>query len=130
VDIKRVYLAGPWVDRIIAKSIAGTLEKAGYTITHPWWNYEGEDQDKETPESLAKFAQMDVDAVRTADAVVVYNSAKSEGKAVEQGLAIAWNKPIIVITPWDRPSSNIFHNLSNYTHVTNLHAALEKLSGL
>lgn len=125
---KRVYLAGPWVHRAIARELAAELQSAGYTITHDWWNYEGEDQDKETGEALRHFAQLDVDAVRTADVVVVYNSAKSEGKAAEQGMAIAWGKPIVCITPGESPSSNIFHHLANYTHVKTLQEAMEAIS--
>ena len=125
---KRVYLAGPWVDREKVTEIADILEGKGYKLTHKWWKYEGEGEHLESKEFLQNCAYHDVDGVRFADVVVVMNTAKSEGKAVEQGLAIAFGKPVICWTPGDtKPSSNIFHHLPNYTHVKTLEAVLEVL---
>jgi nucleoside 2-deoxyribosyltransferase len=124
---KRVYVAGPWVDRFNAANIADAVSVMGHTITHNWWAYEGEGEHTESLEFLRKCAEMDVEAVRTADVVVVLNTYKSEGKAAEQGIAIALGKPIIVITPGEKPSSNIFHYLPNYTHVTTVKEALEAI---
>jgi nucleoside 2-deoxyribosyltransferase len=120
----RIYLAAPWVSRDLAKEIAQGLENLGFAITHKWWKYEGESQDVEGPEFLQTCAAQDVAGVLTADVVLVLNTAKSEGKAVEQGLAIAWGKPIVVITPDIKPSSNIFHYLPCYTHVKTLEEAI------
>jgi nucleoside 2-deoxyribosyltransferase len=124
----RIYLAGPWVDRDKMPAIAKQIEAMGHTITHPWWQYEGESQENESLEFLENCARQDVRAVRTADMIVVYNSAKSEGKAVEQGLAIAYGIPIICITQGVKPSSNIFHYLTKlYIHVTTVDQALALL---
>lgn len=118
----RVYLAAPWVEREKAKEYAAQLEAAGCEITHPWWNYEGEDQDKETPEFLEDCANKDVNGVATAHVVVVVNSVKSEGKAVETGMAIAWNKPIVLI---GKKSLNIFYNLASIHKVDTLEEAID-----
>lgn len=123
----KIYLAGPWVERKIMPELALLLESNGHTITHPWWNYEGEDQNTETPEFLRQCAKQDVAGVENCDAVIVINTAKSEGKAVEQGLAIAFEKPIICVTPGEKPSSNIFHYLSSYQHVKTFSEAIEGL---
>jgi nucleoside 2-deoxyribosyltransferase len=126
----RIYVAGPWVDREQVIPIAKQLENIGHVITHEWWKYDGESQNNEPPSFLAQCAQADVDGVKTADVVIVYNSSKSEGKSVEQGIAIANNKPIVCITPGDiKPSSNIFHYLPNYQHVKSVEAALEVIGG-
>jgi nucleoside 2-deoxyribosyltransferase len=124
----RVYVAGPWVDRESAKEFAARLEARGHVITHPWWLYEGENQDNEPKEFLQQCAKQDVEGVRTADAIIVLNTFKSEGKAVEQGLAIAFEKPIICMTPGEKPSSNVFHYLTSfYNHVTSPEAAINAL---
>jgi nucleoside 2-deoxyribosyltransferase len=122
---KRVYVAGPWVDRAQAQYLANVIASKGHTITHPWWAYEGKGEEFETEEFMRTCAIKDVTGVTTADVVVVLNTAKSEGKATEQGIAIARGLPIVVITPGEKPTSNIFHHLSNYTHVKTIDEALE-----
>jgi nucleoside 2-deoxyribosyltransferase len=126
---KRVYVAAPWVDREQAVPIADKLEALGYTITHKWWLFEGESQNALSHEELQNYANDDVAGVATADVVLVLNSSKSEGKAVEQGIAIALDIPIICITPEIKPSSNIFHYLDCYTHVKTIEEALEIVNG-
>jgi len=125
---KRVYLAGPWVDRDNAKNIASILTNKGHVITHPWWDYEGKGEEHETEKFMRDCAVKDVNGVSTADVVVVLNTAKSEGKATEQGIAIALRIPVVVITPGEKPSSNIFHHLPSYTHVKTVEEALEVIS--
>lgn len=122
---KRVYVAGPWVDRDKARDLGATLSARGHQITHPWWSYEGEGEHLESEEFLRSCAESDVRGVRTADVVVVLNTAKSEGKSAEQGMAIAYGIPVICITPGEKPTSNIFHHLPNYTHVKTVTEALE-----
>lgn len=123
----KVYLAAPWIAREDAKAFAKTLTAFGYVITHNWWDYEGENQDDEYHDFLRKCAEQDVQGVKDADVVVVMNSSKSEGKAVEQGLAIALNKPIIIIGEIGSVSKNVFHYLPCYTWVSDYEDALDKL---
>lgn len=123
----RIYLAAPWVDRDLAQRYAKFIESKGHVITHPWWNYEGADQTLESEEFLKDCAKHDVAGVETADVVIVLNTNKSEGKAVEQGLAIAFEKPIICMTPGAAPTHNIFHHLSNYRHVKTMEQAVDAL---
>ncbi len=117
----RVYLAGPWVEREKAEAYSKILEAAGFEITHPWWVYEGADQTKESVEFLEDCANHDVWGVSSADIVIVINSVKSEGKAVETGMAIAWNKPIILI---GKKPINIFYHLSKLVKVDTLEEAI------
>lgn len=130
----KVYFAGPWVDRHNVQALASRLESEGHEITHPWWVFEGAnsvDEPNIPPEYSENCAKHDRDGVYEADVVLVWNSSKSEGKAVEQGLAIAWNKPIICITPGAKHTVNIFHFLKeNYTHVTTFEEALKILSSM
>jgi nucleoside 2-deoxyribosyltransferase len=124
---KRIYVAGPWLDRFNAANVAQVFEERGHTITHKWWLYEGEGEHKESEEFMQNCAKLDLDGVKHADVVVVLNTYKSEGKAVEQGIAIGYGIPIILITPGERPSANIFHHLPCYKHVQTVQQALEAI---
>src|SRR4051812_45878131 len=91
----RIYVASPWTRKADAKLYADALEAAGHTITKKWWEH------REVPgyldpaigqEELAELAQQakeDMRGVLTADALVLLNLEKSEGKSVETGLAFA-----------------------------------------
>lgn len=125
----KIYLAGPWIHRGDMPAIASQLEAAGHTITHRWWNYEGEAEHTLPASELARYAKLDVEGVKNCDIVFCINSAKSEGKAVEQGLAIAFEKPVILVTPGDRPSSNIFHYLFSFYHVKTVQEGIKAIKG-
>lgn len=99
------YIAGPWSDRVAAEGIAKRFADAGIPVTHPWWHLEGEEDDHTY---LRECAMNDIEGVVEADVLVVLNSAMSEGKAVETGIAIILMKPIIIIGE----RSNIFHHLN------------------
>ena len=132
----RIYLAGPWVDRSAMPGLARSLETAGHTITERWWEKEepanvgtvqiDDRYLQEHPELTAYFEERaiaDFLGVVNADVVVVLNTSKSEGKAVEQGIAFAMMKPVILIgTP-----SNVFHYLPSTHKVADINAALEIL---
>lgn len=91
----RIYVAAPWTHKDDAKTYADALEAAGHTITKKWWEH------REVPgyldptiggDELAELAQQskeDMQGVLTADAFVLLNLEKSEGKAVETGMAFA-----------------------------------------
>lgn len=127
--LAKVYVAAPWQDRARANEIAIMLVSRGFQITHDWWMYEGEEKD-ESHEFLQRCAELDVQGVKDADIVIVLNTQKSEGKAVEQGLAIGWKKPIICITEKGAPTSNIFYNLPCYTHVNDIDTAIAIMTNM
>ena len=121
----KIYFAGPWADRLKVEKMALELESMGHIIVQRWWE---DDFPKASPEVRQRCAQGDYDSVREADLLLVWNTVLSEGKAVEQGLAMAWEKPIICIIPEGFTSQNIFHNmLDKYTHVTSFEEAISQL---
>lgn len=120
----RIYVAAPWIDRDRARDVAKQLTEMGHTVTHNWWDH---DFPWEDHPNLQKCAQDDVKAVRTADFVLLLNSSKSEGKAVEQGLAIAYNIPIAAVD-LGSDSKNVFHHLPNYIWFKSVEEAIERLS--
>jgi hypothetical protein len=115
---KRVYVAGPWLERWDAKAIADKFKEAGFTITREWW-YDDEERPGHDP---AVCALLDWEGVQTADCVVVLNTIKSEGKAVEQGLALAHDVPICLI---GRTINNIFQNMYIIEKVDSVDEALK-----
>lgn len=123
----KIYLAAPWVDRNAMPECASLLEKDGHTITHKWWAVEAAPYNERTDLQRQGHALQDVNGVAEADVVLLVNSGKSEGKAVEQGIAIALGIPIIGIGIAGEHSKNIFHWLSIYTWVKTFHEAQELL---
>jgi Nucleoside 2-deoxyribosyltransferase len=122
----RAYIAAPWVSRDLARAFASRCADRGIFITHPWWDYEGEFDEHA---KMAEFARLDLEGVRRADVVILLNTAKSEGKAVEQGLALAWGKPIVAVGKLGEESLNIFHHLPAYTWVDDTEKVWEVLLG-
>lgn len=120
-----LYLAAPWIDKDKMGELAAKFEAKGHSITHKWWLVE--DGLARTLETLREQAQWDFDGVVAADVVVLFNTSKSEGKAVEQGIALGLGKPIVAVGKQGEISKNVFHYLSDYTWVDDVDGALEVL---
>jgi hypothetical protein len=71
-------------------------------------------------------AEKDVADVMVCQCLVVLNWEKSEGKAVEQGIAIARHTPIIVVGA----ASNVFHSLATVKCVNSFAESLGALAEL
>lgn len=119
----RIYVAAPWVHRATAKEVAIVLRGEGHFVQSVWHD---DHQDTTDPTVLAHEAQVDFMGVISSDYVLVLNIEKSEGKAVEQGIAIGFNIPIMVVGA----QSNIFHHLPVVTMVPSLDEALPALRKL
>jgi nucleoside 2-deoxyribosyltransferase len=120
----KVYLAGPWSDRALMGPIAQQLDDRGHKITHPWWIVEKDIPDFEWDDRLREHALLDIQGVMNADVVLLINTKQSEGKAVEQGVAIACHIPIIAVGERGKPYLNVFHWLDNYTWCTSIDEAI------
>ena len=107
-------------------AVAAQIERAGHTITHRWWDVE--DLPGSYPSNVddpfyESCAVDDYLGVVNADAVIVLNMSKSEGKAVEQGIALTLGKPVFVVGV----RTHIFHYLPNFYMVASVDEALERL---
>ena len=125
----KVYVAAPWADRVKAESIANEIRKSGHQITHEWWRFENVPEGNRNDEFHRICAIVDSYGVRDADVIVLLNSMKSEGKAVEQGIAIALGKKIIAMGKRGEHSKNVFHYMDNYVWVDSLYDVVEILNG-
>lgn len=108
-------------------AISASVEGAGHEITHKWWDVEDTPESERTVQILREQAVKDVLGVKNADLVLVINTAKSEGKSLEQGVAIGDNKPIVIVGKRGEFSMNVFHYLDNYRWVETVSEALEIL---
>lgn len=125
--MSKIYCAAPWVDRAKMPEIAAKFESCGHTITHRWWLYEGSGYTAPKAE-LAKQALSDYFGVVNCDVLVLINSSKSEGKAVEQGVAIALEKPIVAVGKLGEHSLNVFHCLNCYSWVDTVDEAVQMVT--
>lgn len=121
----KIYVAAPWADKEQVPAVAAHLESQGHKITEKWWLVEDRPADDsiQMPDYLREHGELDRDGVLNADLVLVINSSKSEGKAVEQGIAIATNKPIIIVGTRGEVSKNVFHYLPLYKWVPSVEEA-------
>lgn len=118
----RVYVASPWKFKDDARVVAVQLRDIGYTVTSVWHDDHPDTQD---PVELAREAQTDFMGVVSADVLLVLNREHvSEGKAVEQGIAIGFQVPIIAV---GSRRQNVFQYLPVVTLVPTLEAAIEEL---
>lgn len=111
-------------------AIAAAVQSRGFTVTHKWWETEDIKDEDRTPEFNRERAMEDIIGVRDANLVLLINSSKSEGKAVEQGVAIQLDKPIIAVGKLGEHSKNVFHYLSQYRWVDNLEEAYKVLESI
>jgi nucleoside 2-deoxyribosyltransferase len=107
----KVYVAAPWVRREDAKAFGERLLNAGIVVTSRWFNHQGDPSDntggKLDPVEVQRQAREDIFDVCQADFLVVLNLERSEGKAVETGIAISNGIPVISVGK----RSNIFQSL-------------------
>lgn len=95
----KIYVAGPWDSRHLAKEAAEKFEAAGFEITHDWWNYDNISSDD--LEKHERYANEDVQAVMRTDVLFLMNlqerGQETSGKAVETGIALVMRKRILAM---------------------------------
>lgn len=128
----KVYLAAPWNDRAAMPERAEAFALAGFEITQRWWEKEsGLSNTGYTgdPTVVMNYAVEDMQGVVNADVVVVYQTGLSEGKAVEQGIALALGIPIVSVGVLGEVK-NIFHFLPDYRWVSATVEAIKVIKGI
>jgi nucleoside 2-deoxyribosyltransferase len=117
-----IYLAAPWVDKDLMPERAEAFKSLGHTITFEWWHHDSSLEGDARDEFREQCAEDDYNGVADADVVVLFHTAKSEGKATEQGIALALGIPIIAIGQRGHSTAmNIFHwKRGHYIWVDNI----------
>lgn len=135
--IFEIYLAAPWVMGKDARVAKKYLEKRvkGLRVISRWIarspkkirpNYDYTKDSSFTLKQGREQANIDLEDIKRSRCLVVLNHVKSEGKVVEQGIALALKKPVIVIGN----KTNIFHYLKEVTLVKSLAKAVPILRRL
>lgn len=98
-----LYIAAPWIHREDARRAGERFEEAGFEVNSRWFHHDGDPADSTgatvANEYILQQALEDYEDVIGADFLVVLNLSKSEGKAVETGIAIASGTPFITVGP-------------------------------
>lgn len=108
-----IYLAAPWTRKEEAKVVRDQLVAAGYIVTSRWLDFVATPGDNYTHETMRREAENDIADISNSDVMVVLNLEKSEGKATEQGIALARGVPVIAVGPWEI-TRNVFQHLDNH----------------
>lgn len=97
--MRRIYVAGGSDERLQVRALIERLRQRGWEVTHDWTTDPGYDAPPST-NSKQRSARLDEAAVRAAEVVwVVAPREKSEGAAVEFGLARGLGKTTVVSGP-------------------------------
>lgn len=125
----KVYIAAPWIHKEAARAASKLIEDLGWLVTEKWWDHVDVNgcADKDAEELLDQ-ARRDIKGVERADVLLLLNLSKSEGKAVEQGIAIASGVPIVGVGTRGEHSLNVFHFLPDYTWFTTVEEAVNALA--
>ena|ERR1035437_6296191 len=118
----RAYIAAPWVQKEAAIEAANKFTAAGFEVVSKW--FEPREGDMHDPDTFKIQADNDLEELSAADVLVVLNLGKSEGKAVEQGYALAIGIPIVVVG--ERSIVNIFQYLDDFRCVSTIEEAIKE----
>ena len=124
----KIYIAAPWAHRGDMPGISERFEQSGHEITWKCWTTPDIPENADRNKELTLQAHNDMNGVIDADLLVLVNSAKSEGKSVEQGIAISNRKPIIAIGKLGAVSQNVFHYLPQYKWVETVEDAVNAVN--
>lgn len=108
----KVYLAAPWRQQARARRVAEFFESAGMEITSSWLSHApgGDSAGTGVPvRELQEQAHRDISDILRSDYMIVLNYEKSEGKAVETGIALQAGITVVSVGP----RSNIFQTLTH-----------------
>ena len=106
--VSRVYLSAQYDTlRGYMQSVSERLERRGFEITSRW-HVENEPT---RPQSDEDVAEWDIQHIRESDAVVYFGAGESTGKAFEAGMALAWEKVLIIVSAHER--RNLFYSLAD-----------------
>lgn len=125
----KIYVAAPFVHRGLALAAKLRLEDAGFQVTSRWITRESNltNDDINNPahfKELQTEALNDVADIVSADAFVILNSEKSEGKATELGIAFIRKMPVYLVGDLSR---NIFYHLPGILRLDTLGEVMDHM---
>jgi hypothetical protein len=111
----KIYLCARYGRKDEMAGHAARLEAEGHDITSSWVHDPPSDSDFGLPEHANRHAHRDLDDLAMADAIICFTEPEGSpfsrgGRHVEWGFALAQEKRMIVIGPYE----NIFHTVQSY----------------
>ena len=106
----RMYLAADFQRQLELREYRAELRLMGHEVTSRWLDNKAADDLAFRPNPAWRgFAQVDVDDIRAADAVISFTTGDKArgGRHVEYGLAVAWGKRRVLVGPVE----HVFHML-------------------
>lgn len=118
----KVYVASKFENAKEVREAHAALKADGHEITHDWtWEDASEYHGDELIRYLQECAEKDRYGVESADAILLINYARCAGAFTELGLAIAYQKFIVVIDAHHpEKARNIFFYLPKVVHADDL----------
>jgi hypothetical protein len=101
-----IYVAAPWIHKDQARYAVEFFRSAGLSVSSTWVDV----PDSNDPGYLEKEAMRDWLEIQDAKVLVLLNLSRSEGKAIEIGMALSLGIPIIGV---GKPSA-VFHHLTKH----------------
>ena len=119
-----IYIAAKFTRKLEMRTIAAALSDFGYKVASRW--IEQQENDDDPP---SDWADRDVEEVGAADTLVLFTETEAGGyttggRFVELGIAIAWDKRIIIVGPLE----NIFCHLYGIEQLE--HFSINRLLGI
>lgn len=134
----KVYLAAPYAARELIRTYADEVRTVGIQVTSSWLDEKHEINEGTkgaatalSDEQVSNHAQADIREVRVSDLLVLFTAAavgmpdaKSGGRHVETGIALAGYKPVLVVGE----PENVFHRTHGVFVFPDWHATLIDLA--
>jgi len=108
----RVYVAAKFEEAVRASRLMALLRIDGHRISYDWTVHTASASDAE----IAAIAHLDIEGVRTADAIVVLYHPRLKGGLVEMGGALALGIRVVVVDA-DPADPCIFFRHPSIEHV-------------
>ena len=123
------FVSTKFEQRDQAKAFMLKLEAAGHSVTHDWTTETADNltRDEFVP-TMQRFANDDIEGVRRAEVLILINQPNCRGAYVEDGIAIALGKPVIVIHA--ERGEHVFFYAPNHYLVKTEEDALAIVKGL
>lgn len=130
----RVYLSARFEDGAVLRTVRDDLVRAGCRVTSRWLDTESSTpatalaHEADAATRLAAIACQDIEDIRAADVVVVFNPREAGevgrgGRHVETGYALALGKVVVIVGV----RTNVFHWMPHVTVVDDWGALMEVL---
>ena len=121
-SLSKYYVASSLNNKTRVRHIISELTLAGYRLTYDWTTH-GQVHDVK---DLARIGELEANGVKLADFLVLLMPARY-GSHVELGIAIAFDKPVFIITEGQTFEEKSFYHLPNVRRYSDVKELIKDL---